>query len=103
RPPPRRSDKRSIDDFVAAPQDPGGFASLEMSDRGEEVSGGEKTLYNNCYAMRRRKLLPPIAADKGEGDAARLKRIGDASDRLAGEICIQESALDSLPVSATQG
>ena len=53
-----------------------------MSDRGEEVSAGERLLNQNCSAMRRRKLLPPIAADKGEGDAARLKRIGDASDRL---------------------
>src|SRR6185436_1705331 len=103
RPPPRRSAKRSIDDFVAAPQDPGGFASLEMSDRGEEVSAGERLLNQNCSAMRRWKLLPPIAADKGEGDAARLKRIGDASDRLAGEMCIQERAVDHLPVDGQKG
>src|SRR4029079_7426818 len=89
--------------FVAAPQDPGGFASLEMSDRGEEVSAGERLLNQNCSAMRRRKLLPPIAADKGEGDAARLKRIGDASDRLAGEMGIQERAVDHLPVDGQKG
>src|SRR4029079_3333222 len=74
--------------FVAAPQDPGGFASLEMRIRAKEFSACESLLNHNCSAMRRRKLLPPIAADKGEGDAARLKGIGNASDPLPGQTCL---------------
>ena len=43
-----------------------------------------------------RELLAPIAADKGEGNAARLERIGNAGDRLAGKMGIEQSAVDHL-------
>src|SRR5262249_9412114 len=43
-----------------------------------------------------RELLAPIAADKGEGNAARLERIGNTGDRLAGKMGVEQSAVDPL-------
>src|SRR5262245_52000755 len=43
-----------------------------------------------------RELLAPIAADKGEGNAARLERIGNAGDRLAGKMGVEQSAVDHI-------
>ena len=40
-----------------------------------------------------RQLLPPIAADKGEGNAARGERVGDASDWLARKMSIEQRAV----------
>ena len=48
--------------------------------------------------MRRRQLLAAIAADKGEGNAACFQRVGDAADRLAGEMCIEQRAVHVLPL-----
>ena len=46
--------------------------------------------------MLRRKLLAAIAADKGEGYAARDQRIGDAARRLAAEMGVEQRAVDLL-------
>jgi hypothetical protein len=67
-----------------------------MSDCGEEVSAGERLFHQERAAMGRRELLAPIAADEGEGNAARFERIGNAGDRLAGKMGVEQSAVDHL-------
>jgi hypothetical protein len=46
--------------------------------------------------MGGRQLLAPIAAHKGEGDAPRNQRIGDAAGRLAGQMSIEQRSVDNL-------
>jgi hypothetical protein len=67
-----------------------------MSDCGEEVPASEGLFHQERTAMGRRELLAPIAADEGEGDATRLERIGNAGDRLAGKMGVEQSAVDHL-------
>jgi hypothetical protein len=69
-----------------------------MSDRCEEVFAGERLLHQKRATMRRRQLLAPVAADKGERDAARFQGVGDAGDRLSGKMGIEKRAMHLLAV-----
>jgi hypothetical protein len=61
-------------------------SSLKARHRGKQIPAGERLLHKRRIAVRRRKMLAAIAADKGKGYAARDQGIGYAARRLAGEM-----------------
>src|SRR5262249_23209930 len=74
-----------------------------MSDSGKEVLAGERFFHQERAAMGGRKLLASIAADKREGNAARLERISNAGDRLAGKMGVEQRAVDHLAFERLKG
>ena len=86
--------QRQLRDFVAAPQP--APQSSEVGHGGKQVLSGKRLLHQGRAAMGRRQLLPAIAADKGEGNVACFQRVGDAADRLAGEMNIEQRPMHVL-------
>src|SRR5262245_47167141 len=72
------------------------IGALKARHRGKQVPAGERLLHQRRIAVRRRKMLAAIAADKGEGYAARDQGIGNAARRLAGEMGVEQCAVDGL-------
>src|SRR5262245_34979617 len=73
-----------------------GGSSLKARHRGKQIPACERLLHKRRIAVRRRKMLAAIAADKGKGYAARDQGIGDAARRLAGEMGVEQRAVDGL-------
>ena len=66
------------------------------------ISAGKRLLHQRRVPVRRRQLLTAIAADKREGNVARLQRIGNPSHRLAGKMGVEQRAMDVLPLDGVK-